>query len=140
MLHQRVKLFAEFDGKFADVLPRLVDACLNGVVENGILVGGRCTLLKCLVRFAELPFEEVEMRRKVREHRGHTGTVESEVLEQRREDGESLVLAQPMQGFEEHHHALCGAFIERFNKRVRFQPHLSGHLSRFLEQLHNGTL
>ncbi len=140
MLHQRIELFSEFDCKLRYTLTRLVDRCLHGVVEDCVLVGGRRALAERFGCLTHLPTEEVEVGGKVGEHRRHTGAVEAEVLEQRRQDGQSLVLAQFAEGFEEHHHALRGAFIERFNKSVRFKTNLFRHFGRFLEQLHNGTL
>lgn len=76
------------------------------------------------------------MGRKVCKHRGNAGTVESEVLEQRRENGESLVLAYAVERFEEHHHALGGASVQRFDKLVGVESDFlaisPGFLYRFI--------
>ena len=113
---------------------------MHRIVENGILIRGGSSLAERLGCFTHLPFEEVKVRRKVGEDRRHTGTVKSEVLEQRRKDSECLVLAQFIEGFEELHHTLGGAFIERFNKRVGFETYFFRHLGRLLIQFHYGTL
>ena len=77
---------------------------------------------------------------KVGKYRRDTGAVQSEVLEQGRQHGECLVLAQSAESFEEHHHALSGAFIKSLDEAVCFKTHLFSHLGGFLEQLHDGTL
>ena len=93
-----------------------------------------------LCRLAQLPFQEIKVRRKVGKHRGHAGAVESEVLEQRGQDGESLILSEFIQGFEKHHHALRGGLVQCFDEGVGLQTYLLRHLRRFLEQFHDGTL
>ena len=140
MLHQRIEFFSEFYCKFADALTRLVDACLNGIVEDGILVGGRSAVMERLCRLAQLPFEEVQVAAQIRQYGTYPRSIQSEVLEQRRENGKSLVLAQTVKGFEKHHHALRSGLVQCFDEGVGLQTYFLRHLSRFFEQFHYGTL
>ncbi len=75
-----------------------------------------------LCRLSQLPFEEVKVRKKGWKALRTRGRRRVEVLEQRRENGESLVLAQSVEGFEKHHHALRGALVQCLDGGIGLRP------------------
>ena len=116
MAHDRQQLLPKFYSQLLDTLPCLIKISLHRVVEDLVLIRGRCRLLESLVSLLCFPLHHVQMLSKRREHLRHTDTIHAQILEHRSQDSETICGAKVVNALQEHHQALVGALFECFRE------------------------
>ena len=136
MAHDRQQLLAQLNSQLLDALPCLVKICLHRIVEDLVLIRGRCRLLERLVSLLCFPLHHVQMLSKRRKHLRHTDTIHAQVLKHRSQDSEAIRRTKVVNALQEHHQALIGALFECFREHLHIKADLLGNLPRLLEQIH----
>ena len=134
---ERQQFLAEFHGELVDALAGLVDAGLRRVVEDVVLPGGRGRLGEGLVRLLLLPLDHIEVGGQRGQDLGHADAVHAQVLEQRRQGGQGVGLADLLQLAEEHQHALVGGLVQRLGELLDIQADGTGEFLGLLEEHHD---
>ena len=133
MAHDRQQLLAQFNSQLLDALPCLVKISLHRIVEDLVLIRGRCRLLERLVSLLCFPLHHVKMLSQRREHLRHTDTIHTKVFEHRSQDSEAIRRTKVVNALQEHHQALVGALFECFREHLHIKADLLGNLPRLLE-------
>ena len=136
MAHDRQQLLTQFNSQLLDALPSLVKIRLHRIVEDLVLIRGRCRLLERLVSLLCFPLHHVKMLSQRREHLRHTDTIHAQIFEHRSQDSKAIRRTQVVNALQEHHQALVGALLECFREHLHIQPNLLSNLPRLLEQIH----
>ena len=133
MAHDRQQLLAQLNSQLLDALPCLIKISLHRIVEDLVLIRGRCRLLESLVSLLCFPLHHVQMLSKRREHLRHTDTIHAQIFEHRSQDSEAIRRTQVVNALQEHHQALVGALFECFRKQLHIKADLLSNLPRLLE-------
>ena len=136
MAHDRQQLLTQFNSQLLDALPCLVKIRLHRIVEDLVLIRGRCRLFESLVSLLCFPLHHVKMLSQRRKHLRHTDTIHAKVFEHRSQDSEAIRRAKVVNALQEHHQALVGALFKCFREYLHIKADLLGNLPRLLEQIH----
>ena len=134
---ERQQFLAEFHGELVDTLAGLIDAGLGRVVEDVVLPCGRGRLSEGLVRLLLLPLDHIEVGGQRGQDLGHADAVHAQVLEQRRQGGQGVGLADLLQLAEEHQHALVGGLVQSLGELLDIQADGTGEFLGLLEEHHD---